>query len=108
MSEPHREQWAADERATVSRIGVPFTTTCRTDEVAAPQRELLMSQRIEDFRTWKVGGYLATAAVLAWVFRFVGPALVLALIGAGFMVSAFVAKRRESPVTDSPDTAPRL
>jgi len=67
---------------------------------------LLTSQRIEDFRTWKVGGSFATAGVIAWIFGFVGPALVLALIGAGFLLSAVVAKRRKPPVTDSrPDTA---
>ena len=100
---------AADERAIGQRIDVPFTTTCRTAmRVAAPQREWLMSHRIEDFRTWKVGGSFAAAAVLAWVFGLVGPALVLALIGAGFMLAAFVSKRRKPPVTDSRPTAPRL
>jgi hypothetical protein len=91
------------------RIGVRFTTTCRTERSRPPKRELLMSQHIEDFPTWKVGSSFATAAVLAWFFGFVGLALALALIGAVFMVSAFVSKRRKSPVTDSPpDTAPRL
>ena len=46
---------------------------------------------------WKVGGYLATAALLAWVFRLWGLALVLALIGGGCMLSALVAKRRSHP-----------
>ena len=60
-----------------------------------------MSQRIDDLPTWKVGSSLATAAVLAWLFGFVGPALVLALVGAGFMVSALASRRRKSPGTDS-------
>lgn len=55
---------------------------------------LLMSQRIEDFSSWKVGGSFATGALLAWIFGLAGLALVLAVIGAGFMLSALVARRR--------------
>ena len=70
--------------------------------------ELLMSERIEDFPMWKVGGSFATAAIVAWIFGIAGLALVLALIGAGFMLSAVVARRRKARAADSRlDTASR-
>jgi hypothetical protein len=53
-----------------------------------------MSQRIEDFPMWKVGGSFASVALLALLFGAYGIALIFALIGAGLLVGALVAKHR--------------
>ena len=66
------------------------------DERIVDERSAYCSpmKEIEDFPQWKTGGTCALVALLALVLGFYGPALVLALIGAGFMLSAYVAKQR--------------
>jgi hypothetical protein len=54
-----------------------------------------MSQRLEDLASWRVGGSFATVAVIAWLFRLWGVALVLALIGAVLLGTAGYTRLRK-------------